>query len=168
MADDAIVLNGNEVTFVEEEGQPTTDTEEIYPGNLVVFDANGDVTKNGGEAATGHGQVLDLPFDPDVDKGDNLNGEYAGNRASVKSIPIGGEVDLRLAAGGDLTTAANANVTQGDLLVESANGGLAAFASAETSGTPEGAVYEALESVDNSGAAAGVGNQVYIEVRRIA
>lgn len=166
MADDAIILNGTEAPFVQNEGD-LADTEDAYPGNFV-DGTEGTVSKNGGEAATGLGAILDLPVDPEVDKGDNIREDYEGQRVEIKEIPIGGEVEARLNAGGDLTTAANANISEGDLLVESANGALAAFASAETSGTPEGAVYRALEAVDNSGAAAGIANQVYIHVVRVA
>jgi hypothetical protein len=166
MADSDIILNATSAPFVEDEAD-LADSEDAYPGNFVDGD-NGTVSKNGGEATTGLGTIIDLPYDPDVDKGDNIRTDYEGQRLKVQYVPIGGRVSARLNAGADLTTGANADISEDDLLVESALGALAAYASGETSGSPEGAVYRALEAVDNSGASAGVGNQVYIDVVRVA
>jgi len=164
MADNTIVLNGNVAPFVEDEY--AAGEADIYPGNFVEEDGSGDVIKQDAEAATGRGMVAAVSrLDPSLEKADAYPN---GDNVTVQYVPIGGKVDARLAAGGDLTTGPNANVSQDDLLVETNVGALAAFDSAETSGTPEGALYRALEGVDNSGAAAGVANQVPIEVVRIA
>jgi len=164
MADNTIVLNGNYAPFVEDEAD--AGEADIYPGNTLEGDGAGGVIKTSTEAASGRGLFADVSrSDPSLDKDDPYPD---GDRVSVQYVPIGGKVDARLAAGGDLTTAANANVSADDLLVETNVGALAAHDSAETSGDPEGAVYRALEGVDNSGAAAGVENQAEIEVVRIA
>ena len=167
MADDAVIRNGNDAPFVEDEFD--AGETDLYPGNLVGVNSSGQVVKHSSEGATGTGLIVDLPFDPSYEKGEDATGDGGvGERIRVAHVPVGGEVDARLAAGGDLTTAANANVTEGDILVETTTGALANHTDAETGGEPEGAVYVALESVDNSGAAAGVTNQVPIEARRVA
>jgi len=167
MSGESVLLNSGKAPFVQDE-RDSAETD-IYGGNFLTTDSNGEVSKTSGEASTGEGTIADVDsFDPDVDKGEDLTSGNAGERIRTQEVPVGGQLDARLIAGGDLTTAANANITEGDLLVESDLGALAAFSSAETSGTPEGALYRALESVDNSGAAAGVSNQTYINVERIA
>lgn len=167
MSGEAVLKNTGKAPFVQDEYDAAETS--IYGGNFLTTDANGEVSKTSGEAATGEGTLADVDsFDPDVDKDEDLTSGNVGERLATQSIPVGGVVEGRLIAGGDLTTAANADVTEGDLLVESDLGALAAYSSAETSGDPEGAVYRARESVDNSGAAAGVENQVYIEAERIA
>jgi len=162
MANNTIVLNGSYAPFVEDEYD--AGEADVYPGHALTEDANGAVTKTSGEATTGEGMFADVSrSDPSLDKGDAYpNGE----RVTVQYVPIGGRVDARLASGWHLTTAANANVENGDLLVET-NLGALAISEAATNGTPEGALYRALENVDNSGAAAGVQNQTRIQVVRI-
>ena len=159
MADNTIVKNGNDAPFVQDEYD--AGEADIYPGAALEIAADGDVVKHATEDGTGGGIFADLnEFDPSTGKDDAFpNGE----RVDVTHVPIGGRVDARLAAGGDLTTAGNANVTEGDILAEANVGALA-----DEAVGGEGARYVALESVDNSGAAAGVENQEHIEVVRIA
>jgi len=179
MADNTIVENGNDAPFVQDEFD--AGEADIYPGHALEIAADGDVVKHATEsgidaAATGLGLFADLnEFDPSTGKGDAYpNGERVG----VVHVPVGGRVDARLAAGGDLDTAADANVTEGDVLEEADVGGLKAHTGVDTVGDgtgaasetvyDAGALYVARESVDNSGAAAGVENQQHIEVVRIA
>lgn len=167
MANDGIQQNSGHAPFVQDE-YDSAETN-IRAGHLLELDSSGDVQKVSTEGATGNGIVADLPnLDPDVEKDEDLTGGNSGETLIVQHIPVGGVAEVRLAAGGDLTTAGNANVTEGDVLVETVNGAVANHTDAETGGEPEGAVYRARESVDNSGAAAGESNQVYIEVVRIA
>lgn len=179
MARNTIVRNGNDAPFVDDEYD--AGEADIYPGNCLEIDANGDVIKHATEsgvdaAATGLGLFADLnEFDPSTGKDDAFpNGE----RVDVVHVPVGGRVDARLAAGGDLDDATEANVTEGDVLEEADVGGLKKHDGIATTGDgtgaatetvyDAGALYVALESVDNSGAAAGVSNQAEIEVVRIA
>lgn len=167
MADDAILQNSGHAPFVQDEAD--AGETDVYGGHMLTLNSSGEVVKTSGEAATGHGMVADVDsFDPEVDKDEDLTSGNVGERIRYQSVPIGGKFEARLAAGADLTTSANANVTEGDLLTETDLGAVANFDSAETQGTPDGALYEALESVDNSGASAGVANQTYITVRRVA
>jgi len=167
MSGDAVLKNSGQAPFVHDE-YDSAETN-IYGGSFLATDSNGEVSKTSGEAATGEGTIADVDsFDPGVDKDEDLTSGNVGERIRTQAIPVGGVVEGRLIAGGDLTSAGNANISEGDLLVESDKGALAAYDSAETSGDPEGALYRARESVDNSGAAAGVSNQAYIEVERIA
>lgn len=176
MADNTVILNGD-APFVEDDLAAAE--ADIYPGNCLELDSNGDVIKSSAEAAVGtqavgRGLFADLnSYDPNDDK----TTAYA-NSDTVRCVyvPVGGKIDARLAAGGDLTTSADANVTTGDILEEADVGGLKKHTGNDvdpTSTTTEttydrGALYMALESVDNSAAAAGVANQKNIEVVRIA
>ena len=78
------------------------------------------------------------PVDVDYEAGDNVE-----SRGFMQHE----EARLRVAAGTDLTTAANANVSKHDQLGWNASGVLVKGGS-----NPQ---YEALETLDNSGAAAG-------------
>lgn len=182
MANDAVILNGNDAPFVEDEFD--AGETDIYPGNVLELDANGDVIKKAtehslGTNAPGRGLVADLPFDPSYEKGEDVTGDGGvGERVRVAYVPVGGKVDARLAAGGDLADSTEANVGVGEVLEEANVGGLKSHDGTDTTGDgtgaatetvyDEGALYMALEAVDNSGAAAGVTNQAAIEVVRIA
>jgi hypothetical protein len=169
MSENTVILNGNIVSFAADEADAASGETDITPGHFIDLNSNGEANLQSGEATTGRGLMATLPRDAfGRGKSDKYNTDDDGERVHYAHVPVGGEFDGFLAAGGDLTTAANANVTQNDLLVETDNGALANFSSAETSGTPEGALYRAQESVDNSGASAGVDNQVRIEAERIA
>lgn len=164
MADDTILKNANNAPFVESEADAGEGS--IYPGNFLEYAADGDVQKHSGEAgvdtaAVGMGLIADLSFDPD----DTIDDAYdADERVRTATVPVGGEVYARVEAGGDLTTGSEANLTTGDPCAEGPTGGLMLV-----SGNNEvGAVYVALEDVDNSGAAAGVTNQVRALFRRVA
>lgn len=164
MADNSVVKNRNYAPFVDEER--LAGEADIYPGSFLQIDGSSDYQKNSTEAASGRGLMADLSRSgADVAKDESYTN---GDEVSAVRVPVGGQVEGRLAAGGDLTTASNANVSEDELLVETNVGALASHTSADTSGDPEGAVYRALEAVDNSGASAGVSNQVYIEVVRVA
>lgn len=179
MANETIVLNGNLAPFVDVEAD--AGEADIYPGNALELDANGDFIKSSSESSVntqgiGRGVVADInEYDPSKTKTDAYP---SGDRVHAVAVPIGGETDVRLAAGGDLDDSTKANVTAGDVLEEVDVGAFAKHDGTDTTGDgtgavtetvyAQGALYEALESVDNSGAAAGVSNQTFIEVRRIA
>lgn len=163
MADDSVLLNSGYAPFVEHEYETGAAT--VEPGSFVTVDADGDVTITSGEAATGTGLICGLGFDPDVE----IGSAYAsGETVRLYEVPIGGQVRARLAAGGDLTTAADATISEGELLVETDLGAVAAASAGTVNSTVQGSVYRALEAVDNAGASAGQGNQVAIKVERIA
>lgn len=166
MANDTVILNQNAASFVESE-RDSGETN-IYPGHLLTVNSSGEFQKVPLEAAPGDGTVADLPsFDPDVEMGEDLTSGNVGERIRGQAVGIGGEFHARLAAGGDLTNSADADVSVGDTLKE-VNLGAVAFPSTDTAPSAVSALYRALETVDNSGAAAGVDNQVYIKVRRVA
>lgn len=179
MADNTVKKNSNYAPFVDTEAD--AGEADIYPGNFLELDGSGDVIKRDSEAsldtqAVGRGFMADVSrSDPDLGKTDAYpNGE----RVSAVYVPVGGTVDARLAAGSDLGTAADANVSENDILEEADVGGLKKHTGTATTGDgtgaatetvyDRGALYMALEAVDNSGAAAGVSNQKYIQVVRIA
>jgi hypothetical protein len=66
---------------------------------------------------------------------------------------IGGGVHVALAAGSDLASASLANITATDKLVSAGDGTVRAYDSANDAA--DAVVFEAEESLDNSGAAAG-------------
>lgn len=179
MANDAVKLNGNGAPFVEDEFDAAQ--ADIYPGAALDLDGNGDAVKHATEndvnsQGTAAGVFAGLPFDPARQKGESY---AAGERVRAWYVPVGGKLDARLATGGDLTTAARATVGIGEVLETV---GLGALASADGSTTTAdgtgpaggetvydtGALYMALESADNSAAAAGVSNQIHVKVVRIA
>lgn len=177
MADEAVMLNDNEAPFVEDEADAAEAN--IFPGNFLELNSSLNVIKRDSEKdvgteAVGQGMVAILSrSDPDLSKADAYpNSE----RVHYAHVPIGGKVDARLAAGGDLSASADANVTQGDLLQEADVGALENYGPSPVDPTATmtenvhatGAIYVALESVDNSGASAGVSNQTNIEVVRVA
>jgi hypothetical protein len=174
----SIILNGNGAPFVEDEGDAAE--ADVYPGAALELDANGDLVKHVQETdlnqqGTAAGLFADLPFDPQKDRTQSYD---AGERVRTVYVPVGGKVQARLATGGDLADGARANVGIGDTLETVALGALAAHDGSDTTGDgtgaatetvyDEGALYMALEAVDNSGAAAGVDNQAAIQVVRIA
>ena len=162
---DAVLLNHGQAPFVEREGD--AGETDMWPGHVLAFDGAGDYIKSADEAGVGHGIVLGRPFAPGLAKGEDATDGTVGERLRALHIPLGGRIDGRLAAGGDLTSPGDANVAEGDLLKEVNEGALAAH-SVDTSNDPDGALYMALEAVDNSGAGAGVENQTHIEAVRIA
>lgn len=178
MADETVILNGNQAPFVEDELDSAE--ADIFPGNVLQRNSSGNVIKHDSEGslnteAVGFGMIAILSrSDPDLDKSEAYpNGE----RVSLAHVPVGGEVDARLAAGGDLADSTEANITEGDILEEADVGALKQYSGTDTTGDgtgaatetvhDKGALYVAQESVDNSGAAAGVSNQTNIEVVRI-
>ncbi|MDY6778995.1 MAG: hypothetical protein SV760_00280, partial [Halobacteria archaeon] len=154
---------------------------DITPGHAVELDANGDVIKHDAESSVntkgvGRGMFAILSrSDPELEKEDAYP---SGERVSYAHVPIGGTVDAFLAAGGDLDDASKANIEAGEVLEEVDLGALAQHDGTDTTGDgtgsvtetvyDQGALYIAEEAVDNSGAAAGIDNQVRIEVTRIA
>lgn len=179
MADEAVMLNKNVAPFVEDEADAAE--ADITPGHVLERNTSGNVIKHANESsvnteAVGRGMVAILSrSDPDLSKADAYpNGE----RVHFAHCPIGGKFDGFLAAGGDLTDATEANISDGEVLEEADIGALKAHDGTDTTGDgtgaatetvhDQGALYMALEAVDNSGAAAGVGNQARIEVVRIA
>lgn len=85
---------------------------------------------------------------PRMGSGNPVDQTYdAGDNVEARGFMQHEEARLRLSAGADLTTASNANVSKHDKLGWSDDGTLKKGSS--------NAQYEALEAVDNSGAAAG-------------
>lgn len=179
----SVLLNSGHAPFVQDEFDSAETT--IYAGHMLELDVNADVIKRDGEPAldaaneSGRAIVADVDaFDPDVDKGADLTSGNVGERLRVQFVPVGGKFTARLAAGGDLTDTTRATVDPTTVLEEVALGAVAEHDGAATTGDgtggaaetvyDAGALYLPLESVDNSGAAAGVDNQVYVEVVRIA
>lgn len=87
----------------------------------------------------------------DADYSDGDHGEY------YVALP-GERIYAFVAAGPDLSTAANATVTAGDYLVSAGDGSLRAGGSAGN------AVAQAVEAVDNSTASAGEQARLHVEV----
>jgi len=177
MAGETVILNGNEVPFPELEFDAAAG--DIEPGHFLELDTNGDVQRHSQETdldqqGAGAGLIADINrSDPSKGKSDTYpNGEVV--HATV--VPIGGRTDAFLAAGGDLSDGTRANVDPSSVLEQVADGALAEHDGTDTVGDgtgaatetvyDEGALFVPLESVDNSGAAAG--EQARIEVVRIA
>lgn len=163
MADNTIVKNRNYAPFVDHEFNAAQ--ADIEPGMALELDANGDVIKHSADPATdtkapGRGLFADLSrSDPSLTRTDTYP---SGEPVSVVSVPIGGIVEGELAAGGDLADSTRATVDPSSVLEQVAGGALAVHdgsADADTTATQTyydvGALYAPLESVDNSGAAAG-------------
>ena len=157
MANNSITHNRNYAPFVDDEFPAANGN--ILPGHELELDANTDVLRNSGESSPGRGMVADLSkSNPDLGRDDTYP---SGERVSVVYVPVGGEVTLRLAAGGDLGTASRADVDTTDVLESVGDGAVAAI---DDGSDVEGALYQPLEDVDNSGAAAG--EQTTIEAVR--
>lgn len=91
--------------------------------------------------------------------GKGIDEDYAsGSSLEYRTGLKGDEFYAFVAAGGDLATASNATLSPGDLLVSAGDGSL------RTGGTSGNAVAKAMESVDNSGAAAGEQARVKVKV----
>ncbi|MDY6780214.1 MAG: hypothetical protein SV760_06675 [Halobacteria archaeon] len=179
MANETVVKNQNVAPFVPDERD--AGEADIYPGHAVELTANGNVVKHDAESSVntkgvGRGTFAVLSrSDPELGKSEPYPD---GERVSVMHVPVGGKVDAFLAAGGDLDDASKANIEAGEVLEEVDVGALAQHDGTDTVGDgtglatetvyDQGALYVAEEAVDNSGAAAGVSNQVRIEVTRIA
>lgn len=177
MADETIVLNGNIAPFVDEEFDAGNGN--IEPGMALEIDANGDVIPHSTDPSTntegvGLGLFADLnEFDPSTSKSDTYT---SGERVKCQYVPVGGKVDALLAAGSDLSDSTRANISEGDVLEEIDNGTLAEHDGSDTTGDGTGsatetvfdvgALYMALEAVDNSGAASGETSR--LQVVRIA
>lgn len=138
---------------------------DVYPGMLLErVNDGGDIKvqphgTDGGVDATVYVAVeargRGMSHEPNPDDGTNLDFYSTDGDAFVRYVKMsGGGVHTRLAAGTDLTTAADATITVGDRLVSAGDGTVRGVNS--TDGFDEDAlVFEAEESVDNSGAAAG-------------
>lgn len=184
MANESVMLNRNVAPFVEDEAPAESGETDITPGHFLERKSDGDVGKKSGEIAVGtdapgRGMVAILSrSDPTLTKSDAYNQDDDQEQVHYAHVPIGGEVDAFVESGGDLSSSSDANITEGDELVEGPTGGLMKSPGQDTTGDgtgsatetvhPVGALYEAQESVDNSGASAGVSNQKRIEVKRIA
>lgn len=184
MADNSVVLNGNDAPFVPDEADAASGETDITPGHFLERTSSSTVQKHSSEpsldtAAHGRGMIaVPSRADFNLEKVDKYNSDDDGERVFYEHVPVGGHVDAFVEAGGDLTASADANITEGDVLAEGPNGGVMNATGTDTTGdgtgsTTEtvhdmGALYEAQESVNNSGAAAGVGNQSRIEIKRIA
>lgn len=115
------------------------------------------------------GGTMDQVFVAKDDRsmGMELGDEYpASTRAKVLDCNSGVGLHLQLAAGTDLTTAANANVAVGDRLVSNGDGTLRKLDTSITGETEAGVVAVADEAYDNSAAATGETYDLAIEVTR--
>lgn len=157
MASNSITHNRNYAPFVDDERPAATG--DVKPGHCLEVDSNGDVKRHAAESSPGLGLVATLS-----DANPNLGREDpypSGERVSLTHVPIGGEVTLRLAGGSNLGTASRADVDESSVVEEVSNGAVAAV----SDGTDvEGALYQPLEDVDNSGSA----SQTTIEAVRVA
>jgi len=135
----------------------------VTPGMGVVYDANGDLVPVGTVEPTGvparfaiEPQVSDTtgrtnPVDDDYTETDEIVRFFVGRPGDELENAL-------LAAGGDLATASEANISVGDRLAFNDDGTLkeATVAGAE--------VAVALEAVDNSGASSGDFARIQVEV----
>lgn len=180
MADNVIKKNANQAPFVDDEANAAESN--IFPGNFLEYSGAADeVAKTDTEHSLdsqqiGRGLVADISTaDPSQDKTTAYDND---ERVSTTHVPVGGIVDARLAAGSDLSDSTEANISINDILEEANLGALKKYDGTDTTGDgtgaatetvhDQGALYMAREAKDNSGASAGVSNQVYIEVVRIA
>lgn len=133
-------------------GYPLADGATVEPGQgLEVVMQDGDkhvqpVSTAGANATLIAREARNPPKMGDGDPPD-LAYTAANENVETRQFTTAEQARLRLAAGGDITTAANANVSVGDALGWTNSGNLSKAAST----TP----YEAVEALDNSGAAAG-------------
>lgn len=181
MADNVVERNSNIAPYVPFEGEVDGAEADLTPGHMAERTSTGTYQRKSGEIAVdtnapGRGLVASVNEDNPSSGRDT---KYtSGENAHFYHVPVGGEFDGFVEAGGDLSDATLANINDGDVLAEGPNGGLMNAPGITTSGDgtgaaaedvyDHGALYEAQEAVDNSGAAAGVDNQVRINVRRIA
>lgn len=122
----------------------STDAEEQYPVRVCL-----EARENGMVAR-----------DPSGDTDNYASGDLA------KYITVdGGEgLLLNLAAGADLGTSSHANITDGDKLVSAGTGKLRKLDDGTSPDPETAAVFEAQESLDNSGAASGDFAKLRVEV----
>lgn len=156
MADTNNVVRYSWENLSQEEGQ-TDGT--VAAGHLLEDGANG-FAPHGTDAG-----VLDrVMFAKDMrGRGYEAGDEYPGGEWISSVIANAGVgITAILAAGTDLATAANANITEGDRLVSAGDGSLRKF---DADGDAA-VVAVAEEDVDNSGAAAGETALLEIEVTR--
>ena len=90
------------------------------------------------------------------------DGYEAGEFITAVVCNSGVGLHFNLAAGADLATAANADISEGDRLVSAGDGTVRAFDTDD----PDDVVAHAEEAVDNSGASAGDDTPLAAEVTR--
>lgn len=135
----------------------------VTPGHLCEFSGVDTAGADDTKTLTTHGtddEQANPVFALEYGKtGKGIDEDYAsGSSLEYRVGHTGDEFYAFVAAGSDLATAANATLTPGDLLVSAGDGSL------RTGGTSGNAVAVALESVDNSGAAAGEQARVKVQV----
>lgn len=157
MSSNSITHNRNYAPFVDDERPAATG--DILPGHCLEVDGSGDVKRHAAESSPGLGTIAILSnSNPNLGREDTYP---SGELVSFVHCPIGGEVTLRLAGGSNLGTASRADVDTSSVLEEVADGAVAAV---EDGTDVEGALYQPLEDVDNSGS----GTQTTIDVVRVA
>jgi hypothetical protein len=142
----------------QEEG--ATGNGNVVAGHLVEEDNNNDYTPHSSD-----GGAVNRPlFAKDMrGRGYEAGDGYPdGEWISVVIPNAGVELTAILAAGSDLSTASNANISEGDRLVSAGDGTLRAFDADD----PDDVVAVAEESKDNSGAGAGETALLGVEVVR--
>lgn len=156
---DTVLLEGRDA--YREDGEASA---AITPGHLI--ELSGLNTGGAGDLeqfaphSTDDGGDAEAAFALEYGKtGKGISDDYAsGEHLEYRVGAKGDEFYSLLAAGTDLATAANATVSPGDVLVSAGDGSL------RTGGTAGNGVAIALESVDNSGAAAGEHARVKVRV----
>jgi hypothetical protein len=128
----------------------------------------GDVCDYSGTESSGELQATRQGTDdaPDVlvateyaQAGKGIDDDYADGDYIQLRRPLPGErYYARLVAGGDATAGSDANVTVGDVLAPSGTDG-----TLELAGTEANASFQAVEAVDNSGAASGEHARIRVE-----
>lgn len=156
MSDDAVIVENPYRYVAYDEADAAA---ALTPGNVLEYDAAGDVQRHSTATGPWNRLFADLAIDPDKDKVDDY---VAGERVRAFYAGAGMVVDALLAAG--------ENAAVGDLLASDGAGALQVYTgqAVDEGGTATYTVYEdsvivgeAVEAVDNSGGA----DPVRIQVR---
>jgi len=139
----------------------------VEPGRLLDYSGTGPLTVEEYDTNEPTGATFRIAMEPLVPTDastDPINETYNdGDHVQYRVGRSGDTFDnARLAAGGDLATASEANISAGDkLAITNENGETGVLKQATTSGAE---VAIALEAVDNSSAAAGSVERIHVEV----
>jgi len=140
---------------------------QVEPGRLLDVTGADPTTVGEYDADQPTGATFRIAMEPQIPKDastDPIDETYSdGDHCHYRVGRAGDTFDnARLAAGGDLGTAADANISVGDkLAITNENGETGVLKSASTAGAE---VAIALEAVDNSGASAGDVARIHVEV----
>lgn len=144
-----IVRYGRQQT---EQHEDAADGAAVQTGHLVERTAAG-VQPHSSAAAAGDPVLVAIDArDRGMEQGDQYD---AGELVRYLHSGSGAGFHFVLAAGSDLATASNANITDGDELVSNGDGTVRKLDTSKTGETEDSVLAIADEAVDNSGAAAG-------------